>query len=50
MKVEAPNARPFERKSQKGLDQNPRDKWGDTQMNWVRDQNSYHSQTTAPES
>jgi hypothetical protein len=50
MKVEAPNDRPLERKSQKGLDRNPCDKWGDTRTNWVQDQNNYHSPATAPES
>jgi hypothetical protein len=50
MKVEAPNDRPSEQKNRKGLDWNPCDKWGDTWTNWVRDQNSYRSPATAPES
>jgi hypothetical protein len=50
MKVEAPNDCPLEQKNQKGLDQNPCDKWGDTRTNWVQNQNSYRSSATSPES
>jgi hypothetical protein len=50
MKVEAPNDHPLERQNRKGLDWNPCDKWGDTRTNWIQNQNSYRSPTTAPES
>jgi hypothetical protein len=49
-KVEAPYDRPLVRKNQKGLDWNPRAKWGDTQTNWDQNKNSYRSPATARKS
>ena len=49
MKVKAPHFRPWEPKNQKGLDRNPYDRWGDTRITWVRNENSYHSPAKAPE-
>jgi hypothetical protein len=50
MKVEAPNDRPLDRKNRKGLERNPCDKWVDTLMNWVRNQNSYRPPAMSLES